>query len=164
MTKTETRVEVRKVAGGFEADGVVLLKGKCGCTSLARCCYSWTKVKKKGNTVEVTAKLSDPDTKDLFHWSYTVTKAGVTVRVTVEDARDKVISAGVIPPPVSVWEARGWSVVEKSGDREDGVVWRCAMCKWLYKEDEEGRPFTDLPGSWKCPTCGVGKEQFERIG
>lgn len=157
-------VEIKKIPGGLEVDGVQVLRGKCGCTSLAKCCYSWTKVKHKGDDIRVDAKLSAPDTKDNYSWSYTVTKDGVTVIVAVEDARDKVIFSGYIPPAVGEWESRGWEVKEKNGEREDGVVWRCAMCKWLYRENEEGTPFDDLPDSWKCPVCGAPKAEFERIG
>jgi len=158
-------VKISKIPGGFIVDGLALMKGKCGCTSLARCCYSWSKLKKQGTSFfEMTVKMTDPDTSDNFDWGYRVEKDGFTVSVSVQDARDKVISAAFIPPPASAWEDRGWTIVEKNGEREDGVVWRCAMCKWLYKEDEEKTAFQNLPDSWKCPTCGMGKEQFEQIG
>ena len=136
-------VEIEKIPGGLEVDGVKPLRGKCGCTSLAKCCYSWSKVKQKGSVVTVEAKMSSPDRQDTFNWSYSVSKDDVTVTVTVEDARDKDIYSGFIPPAVEEWESRGWTVEEKTGAREDGVVWGCAMCKWLYKENEEGTPFAE---------------------
>ena len=158
-------VEVKKVPGGFEIDGLALLKGKCGCTSIARCCHSVSKVKKKSeNAYEFEAQLSDPDTADNFEWGYTVQKDGITVTVSVKDARDKVISSAYLPPAASAWVEKGWTVVEKNGDREDGVVWRCAMCKWLYKDNEQEVPFEQLPEDWKCPRCGVLKREFERMG
>lgn len=157
-------VRIEKIPGGFEVDGLQLLKGRCGCTSLAKCCYSWSKVKHKGDIISFEAKLSAPDTKDNYSWGYTATKDGITVTVTVEDARDKEIYSGFIPPAAGEWESRGWEITEKTGDREDGVVWRCAMCKWLYRENEEGTPFEQLPDSWKCPICGAPKAEFERIG
>lgn len=156
-------VSIEKIAGGVEIDGVKLLKGKCGCTSLAKCCYSWSKLKHRGDTVTYDVKLTTPDTKDNFNWGYKAVKDGVTVVVSVEDARDKDTAAAYIPPPAAAWEERGWEIVEKTGEREDGVVWRCAMCKWLYKENEEGTPFEELPDDWVCPQCGVGKEAFEKI-
>jgi rubredoxin len=156
-------VEIKKVPGGVEADGLRLIKGKCGCTSLAKCCYSWSKLKHKGNDITYDVKLTSPDTTDNFNWSYKAVKDGVTVTVTVEDARDKDTAAAFIPPAASEWESLGWEIVEKTGEREDGIVWRCAVCKWLYKEDEEGTPFEDLPDDWSCPTCGAGKNVFEKI-
>ena len=156
-------VELKKVPGGLEVDGLMLLRGKCGCTSLAKCCYSWSKVKQKGDQVMFEAKLSAPDTQDNYEWGYTVTKEGMTITVTVEDARDKEIYSGYIPPAAGEWEGRGWTVVEKKGEREDGNVWRCAMCKWLYRENEEGTSFEELPEDWRCPTCGAPKSEFEKI-
>jgi len=158
-------VEIAKIPGGFSVDGVRLMKGKCGCTSIVKCCYSWSKVKVKGkNVVEFEATLSDPDTKDNFEWGYTVEKDGVTVVVNVSDARDKVISAAHLPPHHSVWEERGWRVLERTAEREDGPVWRCAMCKWLFRGDREGKSFESLPDDWTCPRCGVPKRDFEFIG
>ncbi len=158
-------VELEKVAGGFRVDGLDLRGGKCGCTSVAKCCYSWSKVKKRSpDLIEFVAKMETPDTVDNFMWSYTVRKDGLTIRVSVADARDKEIYSGFIPPSVKEWEARGWDVLEKSGDREDGAVWRCSMCRWLYKDDVEGRPFEELPTDWKCPVCKASKASFEKIG
>lgn len=156
-------IVIEKIHGGLEVDGIQLLKGKCGCTSLAKCCYTWSKLKHKGDDITYETKLTTPDTKDNFDWSYKVTKDGVTVTVTVEDARDKDTVSGYIPPAVSVWESRGWEVIEKTNDREDGVVWRCAMCKWLYKEDLEDVPFAELPDDWQCPVCGANRDSFELI-
>ena len=157
------KVAIEKVPGGFMVDGIKLMKGKCGCTSYAKCCASWVKVKKRSYGIELEAKMTAPDTKDNYNWGYTVRKDDTTVSVKVEDARDKEISTAFIPPPASEWEAKGWEVVEKQGDREDGTVWRCAMCKWLYKDNEEDIPFEKLPEDWKCPKCGVPKRDFEKI-
>ncbi len=49
--------------------------------------------------------------------------------------------------------------------------YRCTVCEYIYdpgKGDPEnginpGTAFDDLPDSWVCPECGVGKESFERI-
>ena len=156
-------MEIEKIKGGFMVDGIKLLKGKCGCTSVVQCCYSWSKVKKRSTGLECEVKMTGPDTKDNYNWGYTVSKNGITVTVRVEDARDKEISSGFIPPSVSEWEARGWEVLDKEGDREDGIVWRCAMCKWLYKDNVEETPFENLPEDWTCPKCGAPKRDFEKI-
>jgi rubredoxin len=108
--------------------------------------------------------MTTPETKDIFTWDYKVTRDGITVSVTVEDAHDKEICSGFLVPSVKEWEKRGWTVTEKQGDREDGIMWRCAMCKWLYKEDKEGIRFESLPDDWRCPRCKVPKNEFERIG
>lgn len=157
-------IEIEKIPGGLRVDGIELERGKCGCTSLAKCCYSWAKVKRKGDNIAVEAKMTTPETGDNFDWGYTVSKVGTTITVKVEDARDKEIFAGFFPPPASAWEVKGWQVVSQEGDREDGAVWRCAMCKWLYKEDIEGTPSAELPEDWACPVCKAPKGDFERIG
>ncbi len=127
-------IDIDKVPGGFRVEGIDLLGGKCGCTSVLKCCHSWSKVKKRGSDlIEFIAKMTTPDTTENYNWGYIVKKNGTTVKVNVEDARDKEIYSGFIPPSISDWEQRGWEVVEMTGSREDGVIWRCAAYKWLYK-------------------------------
>ena len=156
-------VEVKKVPGGLEVDGIVLKSGKCGCTSFAACCYTWSRVRKKGQDIVITAKAATPDTKDIFSWSYKVHNDGMTISVSVEDARDKVTFSVFMPPSVSVWVERGWQVLKQEGDREDGRLLRCGMCKWLYKEDAEGTKFENLSDDWKCGMCSATKASFEEI-
>ncbi|GAB4388845.1 MAG: hypothetical protein Kow0025_10570 [Thermodesulfovibrionales bacterium] len=158
-------VEVVKIPGGLRVDGLDLRGGKCGCTSLARCCYSWSRVKKReAGLIEFTAKMTTPDTRDNYRWGYTVRKDGVTVSVAVEDARDKEIFSGFIPPALPQWEARGWEVLQSEAQREDGAVWRCSMCKRLYMDDREARPFGGLAEGWRCPGCEAPRGAFEKIG
>lgn len=158
-------VDIQKIPGGLRVDGLDLRGGKCGCTSLAKCCYSWSRAKKRdAGLVEFTAKATTPDTADNYNWGYRVRKDGVTVSVAVEDARDKEIYSGFIPPALRQWQERGWEVLESEADREDGPVWRCSMCKWLYREKEEGTAFEGLPEGWRCPECKAPKEAFEKIG
>lgn len=46
--------------------------------------------------------------------------------------------------------------------------YRCEVCDWIY-DPEVGDPengiapgtaFEDIPDDWRCPVCGVGKEDF----
>ena len=40
----------------------------------------------------------------------------------------------------------------------------CKVCGWVYDPaNNNGVPFEDLPDDWTCPTCGVGKDQFEEM-
>lgn len=47
--------------------------------------------------------------------------------------------------------------------------WICTVCGYVYdpsigdpdNEIEPGTAFEDLPDTWICPDCGVGKELFE---
>lgn len=47
----------------------------------------------------------------------------------------------------------------------------CGPCGWIYDEElgdpehgiAPGTKFEDIPDDWKCPECGVGKEDFYRL-
>lgn len=157
-------VLIEKIPGGFRIDGFELKSGKCGCTSVLPCCYSWTKVKRTGDSFQFTGKATGPETSENFTWSYTVAKGGVTVEVRMEDAADKVRFSGYYPPPAAQWAARGWEVRAQEGQRRDEALWRCAVCRWLYKEKEQPVGFAELSADWKCPACNAGRESFEKVG
>jgi len=48
--------------------------------------------------------------------------------------------------------------------------WVCTVCGYVYESAigdpdngiETGTTFEDLPDSWVCPLCGVGKDMFEK--
>lgn len=50
--------------------------------------------------------------------------------------------------------------------------WRCIPCDYIYDPEigdaegdiDPGIEFEDLPEDWMCPVCGVGKEEFDKIG
>ncbi|KAF0182846.1 MAG: hypothetical protein FD164_1042 [Nitrospirae bacterium] len=157
-------VSVEKAPGGFLVDGLELRGGKCGCTSVLKCCFSWAKVKRSGNVFIYSAKADTPDTKENFSWGYTAKKGEYTIEVSFEDARDKIIFSGWYPPRIEDLAGKGWEITAQNGTRADGSLWRCAACKWLYKEDAEGTDFESLPVDWKCPVCKAGKDVFEKIG
>jgi len=112
-------IAIDRIPGGFSVDGLALKNGKCGCTAVLPCCYSWSRVRQRGTAFLFAAKLSGPASNDIFTWSYTVKKGEVTVEVSVEDARGKTIFSGYYPPRLEEWVAKGWAVVSKQGDRED---------------------------------------------
>jgi len=49
--------------------------------------------------------------------------------------------------------------------------YECLACGYIYdpaKGDPDsdiapGTSFDDLPDDWVCPSCGVGKDQFEKV-
>lgn len=49
--------------------------------------------------------------------------------------------------------------------------YKCQVCGYIYdpaKGDPDhgyaaGTKFEDLPESWTCPECGVGKSEFEKL-
>lgn len=158
------QINIEKIPGGFKIDGLELKNGKCGCTSILPCCHSFSKVKKSANQLIFNAKASNPKTNDNYRWGYKVKKGDYSVEVDFEDARDKVIYSGFYPPSLQEWIDKDWEVISKDNEREDYNLWRCAVCKWLYKEKEHSTKFEELPVDWKCPVCKTGKDSFEKIG
>ena len=53
----------------------------------------------------------------------------------------------------------------------DLKTWMCVVCGWIYDEAEgcpedgiaPGTRWADIPASWTCPECGVGKQDFEMV-
>ncbi len=49
--------------------------------------------------------------------------------------------------------------------------YKCLVCGYIYYPNvgdpdngiAPGTSFEDLPDSWVCPECGVGKDQFEKV-
>ncbi len=49
--------------------------------------------------------------------------------------------------------------------------YRCTVCGYIYDPAvgdatqgiNAGTAFADLPATWVCPECGVGKDMFEKI-
>jgi len=40
----------------------------------------------------------------------------------------------------------------------------CKVCGYIYDPAENGGiAFADLPETWTCPVCGVGKDEFEEV-
>ncbi len=50
--------------------------------------------------------------------------------------------------------------------------YKCSVCGYVYDpvvgDATQGIPFgtafENLPDTWRCPECGVGKDQFEKMG
>ena len=44
-----------------------------------------------------------------------------------------------------------------------GNKYKCTICGYIYDDEKEDIKFEDLPDAWKCPICGVGKDNFIKI-
>ena len=38
--------------------------------------------------------------------------------------------------------------------------YRCTVCNYIYDEKVEGKKFSELPDSWRCPICNAAKSAF----
>lgn len=49
--------------------------------------------------------------------------------------------------------------------------YKCTACGYIYdpaagdpsQDIKPGTAFEDLPASWCCPDCGLGKDEFEKV-
>ena len=49
--------------------------------------------------------------------------------------------------------------------------YECTLCGYIYDPEvgdpdagvEPGTAFEELPDDWVCPTCGAGKDEFEKV-
>jgi len=46
------------------------------------------------------------------------------------------------------------------GGSKEMALYRCELCSFLYDEEAEGIPWSDIPDDWVCPVCGSPKTQF----
>jgi hypothetical protein len=108
-------VQIERAPGGFKVDGLEFRRGKCGCSGMGGdCCYTYSKVKKEGNSLIYEGKATAPSTHDNYLWGYKVRKGDVSVEVTMEDSHDnKDFFSGSYPPPLAAFKERGWEVEEE---------------------------------------------------
>lgn len=67
-----------------------------------------------------------------------------------------------------VYKSNECGKIEAKG--ETMSKYRCVVCGYIYDPAvgdpssgiEPGTAFEQLPDSWVCPECGVGKDQFEK--
>lgn len=65
--------------------------------------------------------------------------------------------------PTYIKESNNEDKTEVASETNENAKYRCLICGYIYDETIEKVKFTDLPEDWKCPRCGVGKENFVRI-
>lgn len=49
----------------------------------------------------------------------------------------------------------------REGNVMDMTKYVCTVCGYVYDPVIDGVAFADLPDSYECPVCGVGKDQFK---
>lgn len=43
------------------------------------------------------------------------------------------------------------------------MKYKCLICGYIYDDNKENIPFSELPDDWKCPVCGAPKSMFEPL-
>jgi rubredoxin len=60
--------------------------------------------------------------------------------------------------------------MEAKGRKKTMDKYVCEVCGYIYDPAigdpdngiQPGTPFEDLPDSWACPDCGLGRDQFAK--
>ncbi len=71
----------------------------------------------------------------------------------------------------AVWIRKRLAETDPSNNTSTGEQYKCNVCSWIYDESKgdpdggitPGTRWEDIPASWKCPVCGVGKNDFTHI-
>ncbi len=74
------------------------------------------------------------------------------------------VKGGKVPRTAATFKA-------EKVELEEVERYRCRVCGYVYDsrfgDPDSGVPagtrFSDLPDTWVCPICGVGKDQFEKV-
>ena len=68
--------------------------------------------------------------------------------------------------PTYIEEDENIEAVEENTQKQNNEFekYKCIVCGYIYDDKIEKIKFKDLPDDWKCPRCGVGKENFVKIG
>jgi rubredoxin len=113
---------------------------------------------------------------ELFHFD----KPILTIRYYA--GRRMVLAAARALPGRRTFEltpARGIFNTILSNEKKESVVsevleyksWVCLICGWIYNEEDglpedgiaAGTRFADIPDTWRCPLCDVGKDDFVAV-
>jgi len=41
-------------------------------------------------------------------------------------------------------------------------IFRCKRCNYLYIDEEQDKPFSEVGDEWKCPKCRSSKKLFTK--
>jgi len=80
------------------------------------------------------------------------------------------VKKGTTPKNAPTYRGSKEEAVSKTGSQETSQKYRCQVCGYVYdpaKGDiqnniKPGTAFEDLPSDWRCPVCGVTKDNFTK--
>jgi len=143
---------IKQVEGGFQVDGLNLCAANCGCGGLTgpggsgvgECCFTYSRVKREGNSLSYFGKYTTPNTTNNYEWGYRIKKDGTEVDVKMLDTRGpkNFKFGGHLPPPLSAWKERGWQVVSQYERPVEGTGE--PLPEWCQSAEVCERPVPEL--------------------
>jgi len=76
-----------------------------------------------------------------------------------------------IPEEIFICLREKYGKIRQEVGKNNMKKYKCIICGYVY-DPEQGDPdggiaagtaFENIPDSWVCPVCGVGKDQFEAL-
>lgn len=52
---------------------------------------------------------------------------------------------------------------QENKEKSKANRYQCTICGYIYDDSKEEIAFEDLPDTWTCPLCGVGKDKFIKL-
>ena len=52
---------------------------------------------------------------------------------------------------------------QENEEKSKANRYQCTICGYIYDDSKEEIAFEDLPDTWTCPLCGVGKDKFIKL-
>lgn len=52
---------------------------------------------------------------------------------------------------------------QENKEKNKANRYQCTICGYIYDDSKEEIAFEDLPDTWTCPLCGVGKDKFIKL-
>lgn len=92
-------------------------------------------------------------------------------RLEASDTQTEAPTSEQVDTPMSEQTEQGEQTEQRLPHADDCTCWRCTVCEWVYdpKQGEPnqdvapGTPWEQVPDSFLCPECHLGKEVFVEV-
>lgn len=113
-----------------------------------------------GNMICEVQTIIDAETHDIFIARVIETKSSEEKLVPMTYKFYHEVIKGKAPKTAPTYIEE---TLEEKNKECDYKKYRCKICGHIYDESKENVRFEELPDTWTCPMCGVGKSFFEEI-
>ncbi|XBS69298.1 anaerobic nitric oxide reductase flavorubredoxin [Acerihabitans sp. KWT182] len=82
------------------------------------------------------------------------------------------VKTAMLPEGSAALISKAEAVTAFTADKADiGVMMQCGVCQWVYdpalgepmQEVAPGTPWSEVPDTFLCPECGLGKDVFDKL-